>query len=154
MEMAGHSAGSDQKSRRQGPARLGTAAATALLVGLVNLYRWFLSPWLGGHCRFHPTCSEYALQALQRHGPGRAAWLILRRLGRCHPFGGSGYDPVPAADAGPRREDGLAFGAPPGQTVPLNRPAAAGSAAAAESRPNRPPSFARSKFDGDGDISA
>lgn len=105
------------------PVRLAAAAAKALLTGLVHLYRWFLSPWLGGHCRFQPTCSEYALQALRQHGPGRAAWLILRRLGRCHPFGGSGFDPVPPANAGAGREEGLAFGAPPGQTVPLNRPA-------------------------------
>lgn len=78
-----------------------SAAATALLAGLVHLYRWFLSPWLGGHCRFHPSCSDYALQALAAHGPLRGGWLMLRRLGRCHPFGGSGWDPVPPGRPAP-----------------------------------------------------
>lgn len=81
------------------PPRIATRAATALLKTLVQLYRWFLSPWLGGHCRYHPSCSEYALEALSLHGPGRGTWLVLRRLGRCHPLGGSGFDPVP-----PRRD--------------------------------------------------
>lgn len=72
-------------------ARLGAAP----LIGLVLLYRALLSPLMGGRCRFHPTCSEYALQALRRHGPVRGGWLTVRRLARCHPWGGSGYDPPP-----------------------------------------------------------
>lgn len=61
----------------------------------IRVYRLVLSPLLPPSCRFQPTCSAYALEALQRHGPGRGTWLALRRIGRCHPWGGSGYDPVP-----------------------------------------------------------
>ena len=68
---------------------------SAPFVLLIRLYQAFLGPFLGGHCRFHPTCSEYAIEAYRRHGPIRGTWLTLRRLGRCHPFGGHGYDPVP-----------------------------------------------------------
>lgn len=62
---------------------------------LVYLYRWTLSPLLGGSCRFQPSCSQYALDALARHGALRGSWLALRRILRCHPWGGHGYDPVP-----------------------------------------------------------
>lgn len=65
------------------------------LKGLVRFYQLTLSPWLGWRCRFQPTCSEYAREALDRHGAFRGGWLALRRLARCHPWGGSGYDPVP-----------------------------------------------------------
>jgi putative membrane protein insertion efficiency factor len=66
-----------------------------LLRGVVHAYRLVLSPWMGFHCRFHPTCSAYALEALERHGAVRGGWLTLRRLGRCNPWGGSGVDEVP-----------------------------------------------------------
>lgn len=69
--------------------------AVLLLSGLVHLYRLVLSPLLGPSCRFQPTCSEYALDALSKHGAARGAWLMLRRMLRCHPWGGSGWDPVP-----------------------------------------------------------
>ena len=65
------------------------------LIGLVKLYRAAISPWLGMNCRFQPTCSEYAIEALKRHGVFRGSWLAAKRIGRCHPWGGSGYDPVP-----------------------------------------------------------
>ena len=65
------------------------------LIWLVRLYRLAISPWLGGNCRFDPTCSNYAIEALQRHGIFRGSWLAARRIARCHPWGGSGYDPVP-----------------------------------------------------------
>jgi putative membrane protein insertion efficiency factor len=61
----------------------------------VRLYRLVFSPLLGSNCRFQPTCSEYALEALAKHGAIRGSWLALRRILRCHPGGGSGYDPVP-----------------------------------------------------------
>lgn len=67
----------------------------ALLVGLVKGYRYFLSPWLGSACRFEPTCSQYALQALDRHGGLAGAYLSARRLLRCHPWCQGGHDPVP-----------------------------------------------------------
>jgi len=66
-----------------------------LFIALIKLYRWCLSPLLGQHCRFYPSCSEYALTALNQHGVARGGWLSLRRLGRCHPWHPGGYDPVP-----------------------------------------------------------
>ena len=67
----------------------------ALLVLLVRLYRALVSPLLPQACRFHPSCSAYALGALQRHGALRGSWLAARRLSRCHPFHPGGIDPVP-----------------------------------------------------------
>lgn len=69
--------------------------AVLLLRGLVHVYRLVVSPLLGPRCRFQPTCSEYALDALSKHGAARGLWLMLRRVLRCHPWGGSGWDPVP-----------------------------------------------------------
>ena len=67
----------------------------APLIGLVRLYRYAISPMLGNNCRFHPSCSEYAIDALRRHGVGKGVWLALRRIGRCNPWCAGGYDPVP-----------------------------------------------------------
>lgn len=78
---------------------LNRIAAVPLLV-LVRLYRVTLSPLMGGHCRFHPSCSRYAEEALRTHGALRGSWLSARRLLRCHPFGGSGFDPVPPGAKG------------------------------------------------------
>lgn len=61
----------------------------------VRGYRLIFSPWVGHNCRYQPTCSAYALEALERHGGLRGTLLAARRIGRCHPFGKSGYDPVP-----------------------------------------------------------
>ena len=69
------------------------------LRGLVWLYKLLVSPILGPRCRFLPTCSDYALEALERHGAFFGSWLAVRRVCRCHPFGGSGYDPVPEVGA-------------------------------------------------------
>jgi putative membrane protein insertion efficiency factor len=66
-------------------------------IWLVKFYRLAISPWLGGNCRFDPTCSSYAIEALQTHGVLYGGWLAVRRILRCHPWGGSGYDPVPGA---------------------------------------------------------
>ncbi|MCE9620370.1 MAG: membrane protein insertion efficiency factor YidD [Planctomycetes bacterium] len=65
-------------------------------MGLVRGYQVALSPWLGGRCRFEPTCSHYAMEAFRIHGARRGSWLALRRLARCHPWGGAGPDPVPS----------------------------------------------------------
>jgi hypothetical protein len=69
----------------------------------VHAYRLLVSPFLGRNCRFAPTCSEYALEALERHGALRGGWLALRRISRCHPWGGEGFDPVPPRRDGPPR---------------------------------------------------
>ncbi len=68
----------------------------AALVGLVKGYRLLLSPWIGAGCRFEPTCSVYAIEALERHGAAAGSYLTLRRLGRCQPWCDGGCDPVPA----------------------------------------------------------
>jgi uncharacterized protein len=68
-----------------------------LLLALLRIYRWLLSPWLGNRCRFFPSCSEYASEALQQHGLWQGGKLALRRLLRCHPWHAGGYDPVPPA---------------------------------------------------------
>ena len=68
----------------------------ALLIGLVKTYRLFLSPWLGSACRFEPTCSVYALGALQQHGAAAGSYLTIARIARCHPWCAGGPDPVPA----------------------------------------------------------
>ena len=65
---------------------------------LVRLYQLTLGHLMGGHCRFEPTCSHYSIEALKTHGALRGTWLTLRRLLRCHPFGGAGFDPVPPRD--------------------------------------------------------
>ena len=70
--------------------------AQSALIGAVRAYRFFLSPWLGSACRFEPTCSAYALDALARHGAGAGLALTLARVGRCHPWCDGGFDPVPA----------------------------------------------------------
>jgi putative membrane protein insertion efficiency factor len=69
----------------------------AALIGLVKGYRLLLSPWLGSACRFEPTCSAYALRALEIHGAAAGSYLTLRRLARCHPWCAGGHDPVPSA---------------------------------------------------------
>ncbi len=68
---------------------------SAVLVFLIKAYRLVLSPWLGQQCRFHPTCSQYALDALEQHGPYRGSWLTIKRLASCHPWHEGGIDPVP-----------------------------------------------------------
>ncbi len=66
-----------------------------MLIGLVRVYQYSLSPLLPGACRYTPTCSEYGVQALQRHGALRGGWLTLKRILSCNPWGGHGHDPVP-----------------------------------------------------------
>lgn len=68
-----------------------------VLRALIVAYRYGLSPVLGAHCRYEPSCSVYALDAIGAHGPVRGSWLALKRIFRCNPWGGAGYDPVPEA---------------------------------------------------------
>lgn len=79
------------------PRTLAARVAGRVLIGAIRAYQLILSPWLGANCRFVPTCSEYAATAITTHGPWRGSWLALRRIARCRPGGGSGYDPVPEA---------------------------------------------------------
>ena len=67
----------------------------APLIALIRFYRYAISPLLGPACRFHPSCSEYAIEALQRHGFLAGIWLATRRVARCHPWHPGGFDPVP-----------------------------------------------------------
>jgi len=69
-----------------------------LLIVLIKAYKLGISPWFGTACRFTPGCSSYMQEAIQIHGPIRGVWLGARRIARCHPWGGSGYDPVPLRD--------------------------------------------------------
>jgi uncharacterized protein len=64
-------------------------------IAIIKIYQWVISPWLGPKCRYTPTCSNYAIEALQKHGIFRGTWLSIKRISSCHPWGGSGYDPVP-----------------------------------------------------------
>ena len=66
-----------------------------ILLAVVRAYRYALSPMLGQHCRFHPSCSAYAAEAIERHGAARGVWLAMKRIARCHPWHAGGYDPVP-----------------------------------------------------------
>lgn len=65
------------------------------LIGLIKLYQVTLSPFIGRSCRYTPTCSNYGIEAIQKHGPLKGSWLTLKRVLSCNPWGGSGYDPVP-----------------------------------------------------------
>ena len=77
---------------------------TAVVLALIRFYQRAISPALGLACRFEPTCSHYAAQAITRHGLARGVWLAAGRLARCRPGGARGYDPVPPADARARHE--------------------------------------------------
>ena len=79
--------------------RAGVALDRALarvLMACVRLYQITLSPWIGGQCRFHPTCSHYSMGALAQHGAVRGTWLTIKRLGKCHPYHPGGVDEVPS----------------------------------------------------------
>lgn len=87
----------EERSAETGPAGSAVRAPWTArpLILLVRLYQITLRPFMGRHCRFQPTCSDYSVEALATHGALRGSWLTVRRLLRCHPLGGFGYDPVP-----------------------------------------------------------
>ncbi|HRH34457.1 MAG TPA: membrane protein insertion efficiency factor YidD [Catalimonadaceae bacterium] len=66
-----------------------------ILIWIIRFYQGAISPLLPGGCRYSPTCSQYMIEAIQKHGPLKGVWLGTKRIGRCHPWGGNGYDPVP-----------------------------------------------------------
>lgn len=66
-----------------------------LMIGCIKLYQWTLSPLIGRACRYTPTCSNYGIEAIRKYGPLKGGWLTLKRVLSCHPWGKSGYDPVP-----------------------------------------------------------
>jgi len=76
----------------------------AVLIAPIRVYQWTISPLLGVTCRYAPSCSAYAVEAIATHGALRGGWLGLRRILRCHPWGGSGYDPVPMAGRAARHD--------------------------------------------------
>ncbi|MGI4022748.1 MAG: membrane protein insertion efficiency factor YidD [Janthinobacterium lividum] len=71
------------------------AIVSRFFIFLIRLYQILLSPILGASCRYTPTCSQYGLEAIRKHGPFKGGWLTLKRIGRCNPWGGHGHDPVP-----------------------------------------------------------
>jgi uncharacterized protein len=89
-----------EADRRLAQAR--PSAAARVLMTVITGYRRFISPLLGARCRFAPSCSAYALEAVREHGALRGTWLAVRRIGRCHPFNPGGFDPVPPALHGRR----------------------------------------------------
>ena len=69
--------------------------SSKVIIYLIKAYRLILSPWLGNHCRFYPSCSAYAIEAVQQHGTIKGSWLAIKRLACCHPWHEGGVDPVP-----------------------------------------------------------
>lgn len=95
MQQSNHPSDSSSKSSGNGFLAGLRKVASYPLILLVRFYQICISPYKPRCCRFTPTCSQYALEALKKYGPFKGSWLALRRILRCHPFGGSGYDPVP-----------------------------------------------------------
>ncbi|AFC24396.1 hypothetical protein SGRA_1661 [Saprospira grandis str. Lewin] len=75
--------------------RLISAVLSFIFLLLIQFYRKFLSPFLPSSCRYQPTCSAYGLEAIKKYGPFKGGWMTIKRIGRCHPWGGHGHDPVP-----------------------------------------------------------
>lgn len=66
-----------------------------IFIALIRIYQWSISPILGQNCRYTPTCSQYSVEAINKHGAFKGGWLALKRILSCHPWGGNGYDPIP-----------------------------------------------------------
>ena len=88
-------ASSEKRASSEVSAARAPGLVARLLIALLTVYKRLVSPLLGEHCRFHPTCSRYAMDAIRAHGAWRGSWLAARRLSRCHPFHEGGLDPVP-----------------------------------------------------------
>lgn len=80
-----------------------------ILLLLISVYRYIISPLLGSNCRFQPSCSEYARQAITQYGSLRGFFLTIRRLARCHPWGGQGYDPIPKRSSERAKQTDLTY---------------------------------------------
>lgn len=76
-----------------------------LFIGFIRLYQGIISPYLGRSCRYSPTCSQYTIEAIQLWGPFKGLWIGLKRISRCHPWGGHGYDPVPMPKPNHRQKE-------------------------------------------------
>ena len=85
--------------RRRGIGNVLSTVAQKFALGFIRLYQLLLSPWIGRQCRFYPTCSHYAAQAIESHGVLRGCFLAVKRLGKCHPFHPGGVDLVPEQDS-------------------------------------------------------
>jgi len=77
---------------------------SSFFIFFIKVYQFTLSPFLGGHCRYQPSCSHYGIEAIDKHGPFKGGWLTLKRVLSCHPWGGSGYDPVPKKEESPEKK--------------------------------------------------
>ncbi|MEO1451372.1 MAG: membrane protein insertion efficiency factor YidD [Bacteroidota bacterium] len=80
---------------------------SSILVFLIRIYQNLISPFFPGACRYSPTCSEYVVEAVKVHGPLKGGWLGIRRISRCHPWGGQGYDPVPPKEGPTNQQDAV-----------------------------------------------
>ncbi|MCL4148976.1 UNVERIFIED_CONTAM: hypothetical protein GTU68_043175 [Idotea baltica] len=78
---------------------------SGLLIGIVRIYQTIVSPFFPSTCRYVPTCSHYTVEAIQKHGPIKGGWMGIKRISSCHPWGGSGYDPVPEPHKHSIKED-------------------------------------------------
>ncbi|TYP93453.1 hypothetical protein LX73_1157 [Fodinibius salinus] len=73
-----------------------------LFIGLIRLYQNIISPWMPSSCRYHPTCSQYSIEAFRKHGAFKGFWLTVKRISRCHPWSDGGHDPVPEQHSNPK----------------------------------------------------